>query len=446
MDRQHTIFTKKGSKHDGEWTEAFFIQLTCGTNVMIPDARGITDDTVNTIRRFGTGPYSFQPYEERMPERACLSRSQLAAQATQVTPDGSDAMVWSMVLVQLPTNFIPETIKTLTKKTELLKDLPHEITALVDCARYFFERADVMVTLVPGNVRSAIQNFQGDDNDADSNVRALFIHRRHYEESLRFIKDLLIFLWLEDPGRLNPYVKWVNSHEFSVEGAYCNGLIASLIYDVTMEVGKLGVATTLMIHAAQSCLSLKDNGRGMKEISAVPHESSSKKIATIVHTSRLCCIAKCLLACNGGVNAQARAANFNACFNIQTLSVNIRRFRSAASLVARPRDVGVNVDGTHIINGLEFPLKDIRQIIPRLLAKFNEIFRKCLSGETVIQSFSFVTHTHTIIPHTHSHAASHFCLIQKILSISPISKMVSMSRTGISTKSPSLTLRVARHN
>ena len=407
MDRQHTTTTKKSNKHDGEWIDAFFIELTCGTNVMIPDARGKTDDTVNTIRRFGTCSYSFQPYKECMPERACISRSQLAAQAKEVTPDGSDAMVWSMVLVQLPTNFIPETTKTLTQKTELLMDLPHEITALVDCARYFFEFAEVMVSLVPGNVRSSIQNFQGDDNDADSNVRALFIHRRHYEDSLRFIKSLLIFLWLEDTGRLNPYVKWVNSHEYSVEGAYSNGLIASLLYDVTMEVAKPGIATILTIHAAQSCFSLQDDGRDTKNIVAIPHESASKRMATILHTVRLGCIAKCLLAGNSGGNAQALATNFNACSNIQTLSVNIRRLRSAASLVARPRAVGVNIDGTHIIDGIEFHRKDIKQVIPRMLAKFYGLFRKCLSGEAVILLFSF-THTRThSITHTPTHTLTH---------------------------------------
>lgn len=382
MDSHHAT-KKKNNKHNGEWIEAFFFELICGSYVMVSDAREEEGNAIDTIRRVSNGPFSFQPNSECMPKRACVPLSQLTIQAKEVTPNGSDTIAWSMLLSHLPTNFIEETTKTLVKMKELHKILPREIAALVDCARHFFEFSDVMVSLVPANVRAAIQNFQGDDNDADSNVRALFNNRRFYDDSLRYIKDLLIFLWLEDPGKLNPYVKWVNSPEFSVEKAYSTGLIASLLFDVATEVGEFAVATTVINHAAQYCFSLKEDGRGANTIEAISHEAASRKFSTALHTVRLGCIAKCILCGNRGGNMKALATDFNACKNIQDLSVFIKRFRSAASLVARPREVSVNVAGTHIINGLEFHRKDIEQVIPRMLAKFYEIFRKCLDCELV---------------------------------------------------------------
>jgi len=255
-----------------------------------------------------------------------------------------------------------------------------------ECVSYFLDRADIIINLVPGNIRAAVQNFQGDHDDPDTSQKRIFSARMYYQESLRYVKDLLVYLQVVDPGKLAPYIEWVTFSNFNLEYAFKVGLVPCLLYDLSTEICAFASATTLVIHTCLSCFNLTQDGLGNSRVQAKSHDAASKVVSTALHIARLACVSKYLLSGDNGANQMDVVKTFNCSYSVQKASVIIARFRVAASSIAKQRSVSVNAIGDISVNSYTFKREIYSKLIPLLLSKFREILGKSLSGKNSLST------------------------------------------------------------
>lgn len=323
----------------------------------------------------------------RMPAAACITMHQYEVILQKYVDESSIVGNWPKVLSTFVAkhgeNSMGEYVQTSLNDIICARRSPDPVLAqLIECSNMFADHFTSVHSVVPGNILSAVQNFNTTGMDDSQNYRSIFSVRKTYTSIKHYFHHLLAFLFINKCPLLDTYISDINDPTFSVEDAYKYAMIPSLIYDLARQrPPKFGELTWLVEHAQIYCFRLEsgeaildDPGWGASKLSTALHAIRAGicgKLLTKDFTSQM----KLDVEESIAIEIQKEG------YFVNMISRWIRELREQYKKQLTKRSVHYDAMENIIINGIVFKKSIYTQLVPILYKLFREQFSLFFDGD-----------------------------------------------------------------
>ena len=322
----------------------------------------------------------------RMPAAACITMHQYEVILQKYVDESSIVGNWPKVLSTFVAkhgeNSMGEYVKTSLNDIISARRSPDPVLAqLIECSNMFADHFTSVHSVVPGNILSAVQNFNTTGMDDSQNYRSIFSVRKTYTSIKHYFHHLLAFLFINKCPLLDTFIYDINDATFSAEDAYQYAMIPSLIYDLARQhPPKFGELTWLLEHAQIYCFHLEsgeaildDPGWGASKLSTALHAIRAGicgKLLTMDFTSQMTLDKE-----------ESLAIEIQEGYFVNMISRWIRELREQYKKQLTKRSVHYDAMENIIIDGIVFKKSIYTQLVPTLYKLFREQFSQFFDGD-----------------------------------------------------------------